>query len=122
VILVDTSVWVDHFRRGDVELAARLNQGEVLMHPFVLGEIALGSLRRRKPVLNDLSALPQTKVASDDEVLMFIERHRLSGTGIGWVDAHLLGAVQLTDGARLWTRDRRLHGIATRMGTALDTR
>ena len=120
--LVDTSVWVDHFRRGDVELAARLNQGEVLMHPFVLGEIASGSLRRRKLVLTDLSALPQTKVASDDEVLMFIERQQLPGTGIGWVDAHLLGAVQLTDGAQLWTRDRQLHSIAARLGIASDMR
>lgn len=122
MILVDTSVWFDHFRRGDVELAARLNQGEVLMHPFVLGEIASGSLRRRKLVLTDLSALPQAKVASDDEVLMFIERQQLPGTGIGWVDAHLLGAVQLTDGAQLWTRDRRLHSIAARLGIASDMR
>lgn len=122
MILVDTSVWVDHFRRGDVELAARLSQGEVLMHPFVLGEIALGILRRRELILDDLSALPQANVASDDEALLFIERYRLPGTGIGWVDAHLLAAVRLTAGARLWSRDRRLHGIAGRLGIALDMR
>lgn len=122
MILVDTSVWIDHLRAGDAALTAFLNEGQVLMHPFVLGEIALGHLRKRQLILGDLLALPQVAVAADAEVLTFIQRHQLSGLGIGWVDAHLLAAVRLTPDAQLWTRDKRLGDVSARMGMALGKR
>lgn len=118
MILVDTSVWVDHLRVGDAELAALLDRGEVLGHPFVLGEIALESLRQRRLILDALRELPQAILATSDEVLAFIESRSLAGAGVGYVDAHLLAAVRLTGGAQLWTRDRRLHAVAKRLGLA----
>lgn len=119
MILVDTSVWVDHFRAGNLALAAMLDTGAVLAHPFVIGELALGNLRQRQVVLDALSDLPRAAVATDAEVLHFIDRHRLAGRGVGYVDAHLLAAARLTPGALLWTGDRRLHGLAARMGLAI---
>ena len=101
MILVDTSVWVDHLRRGDEALAGLLEAGRVLAHPFVIGELALGNIPRRDLVLRALQDLPQANVATDREVLYFIDRHRLFGLGIGYVDAHLLAAVSLTAGDRL---------------------
>ena len=118
MILVDTSVWVDHLRARDAALVGLLDAGEVLGHPFVLGELALGSLRQRKLVLTSLEDLPQASVATDPEVLNFVERQRLYGFGIGYVDAHLLAAARLTPDASLWTRDRRLHEAAVRLGVA----
>jgi len=118
VILVDTSVWVDHLRGGDAELAARLEAGEVLGHPFVLGELALGNLRQRRLILDALANLPQATVASDPEVLALIDRQPLHGLGIGYVDAHLLAAARLTPDGRLWTRDARLQAAAARLGLA----
>jgi predicted nucleic acid-binding protein len=118
VILVDTSVWVDHLRTGDRVLGQLLDSGGVLGHRFVTGELALGNLRERDLVLNALRELPQATVASDDEVLHFIDRQALFGLGIGYVDAHLLAAVLLTLGAKLWTRDRRLQAAATQLGLA----
>jgi predicted nucleic acid-binding protein len=115
VILVDTSVWIDHLREGDPALAGLLETGRVLAHPFVTGEIALGSLRERNTVLDALRNLPQTAVASDDEVMMFMERERLFSSGIGYVDAHLLAAARLTPGALIWTRDRRLRDVSRRL-------
>lgn len=112
MILVDTSVWVDHLRAGDTALAALLDESDVLVHPFVVGELACGNLRRRGEVLALLGELPQAHHASHHEVLYFIERHRLMGLGIGYVDAHLLASVSLTDAARLWTRDKRLNIVA----------
>jgi predicted nucleic acid-binding protein len=114
VILVDTSVWIDHFRAGDAALTALLNQGRVLMHPFVLGELALGNFRRRD-ALDALRILPSAVAATDGEVLDFIERNALFGLGIGYVDAHLLAAVRLTPGASLLTRDNRLAAVAERL-------
>jgi predicted nucleic acid-binding protein len=119
MILADTSVWVDHLRADDKALAALLNAGMVLSHPFVIGELALGNLRQRETVLNALADLPQASVATDAEVLHFIERHALSGRGIGYVDAHLLAAVTLNAGAKLWTKDKRLHGVAVQFGLAI---
>lgn len=116
MILVDTSVWVDHLRCGDTALAGLLETGRVLAHPFVTGELALGGLRQRDVVLSALQDLPQASVASDDEVMGFIGQHRLFGLGIGYVDAHLLAAVRLTLGASLWTRDKRLLAAADRLG------
>lgn len=112
MILVDTSVWVDHLRAGDAALAVLLNRSQVLMHPFVLGELACGNLRNRGEVLRLLKDLPQAPVASDEEVLFFIECKALMGQGIGYVDAHLLAAVTLDSSTRLWTRDRRLRSVA----------
>jgi len=96
VILADTSVWIDHLRATDKALAALLDAGMVLAHPFVIGELALRSLRQRDVVLKALADLPRANAAMDVEVLHFIERHALSGRGIGYVDAHLLASVQLT--------------------------
>jgi len=89
-----------------------LNAGIVMVHPFVIGELALSNLRQREIVLDSLSDLPHVSVATDTEVLHFIDRHALFGRGIGYVDAHMLAAVQLTGQAELWTNDRRLHGVA----------
>ena len=120
MILVDTSVWVDHLRRDDKRLAGLLDTGGILSHTFVIGELALGDLRQRDLVLATLQDLPQASVATDREVLHFIGRHALFGLGIGYVDAHLLASVRLTAGATLWTRDKRLLGVAERLGLAVD--
>jgi predicted nucleic acid-binding protein len=120
VILVDTSVWIDHLRAGDERLEILLNGERVLSHPFIVGELALGALRRRALVLTALRRLPSAMLASDREVLGFIDQHRLFGSGIGYVDAHLLASARLTADARLWTRDRRLAGVAGRLGVAAD--
>jgi predicted nucleic acid-binding protein len=108
VILVDTSVWIDHLRTRDKTLVELLLAKQVLGHPFIIGEIALGHLPERRQVLSSLQHLPRAIVASQDEVLDLIERERLFGFGIGYVDAHLLAATRLTEGASLWTRDKRL--------------
>ena len=110
-MLVDTSVWVDHLRRGDPALRALLTRAEVECHPFIIGELACGSLQRRSEVLSLLQSLPRVPVGSHDEVLTFVERHRLMGRGIGWIDAHLLTSAALA-GSLLWTRDRRLCAVA----------
>ena len=118
MILVDTSVWVDHLRRGDPQLGALLEQARVVMHPFVAGEMACGSLARRHITLGLLQDLPAAVVAEHDEVLTFIERHRLHGKGVGYVDVHLLVSTALTAGATLWTRDQRLRTAAQALGLA----
>jgi predicted nucleic acid-binding protein len=119
VILADTSIWVDHLRSGNLTLASLLEAGTVLTHPFVIGEIALGYLRQRNSVLDALLWLPQTVVATDAEIRHFIDRRAPYGRGIGYVDAHLLAAVQLTADARLWTADKRLHVVAETLGLAM---
>ena len=116
MILADTSVWIDHLRTGDLVLEKVLNNGQVLTHPFVVGELALGFLRQRKTVLEALQNLPQATVAKDDEVLGMIDRWALYGHGIGYMDAHLLAAVVLTPGTLLWTRDKRLRKTAEGLG------
>jgi predicted nucleic acid-binding protein len=122
VILADTSVWVDHLRASDKALATLLDTGMVLAHPFVIGELALGNLRQREIVLSALADLPHANLATDAEVLHFIEHHGLFGRGIGYIDAHLLAAVQLTARAELWTNDKRLHGVAAQLGWAFEPR
>lgn len=120
MILVDTSVWVEHLRHGDAALAALLDRDEVLIHTFVIGELALGDLRPRGPLLSSLRLLPAAPVASVAEVDGFVERERLFGTGIGYVDAHLLAATRLAADARLLTYDRRLRAVAERLGLSAD--
>jgi predicted nucleic acid-binding protein len=117
MILVDTSVWVDHLRRGDSALVDLLTNGNVLGHPAVVGEVGLGSLANRAEVINLLSNLPQAVPATHDEVMTFVENHQLFGLGIGYVDAHLPAAAALTGNASLWTRDKRLRSAARKLGT-----
>jgi predicted nucleic acid-binding protein len=117
LILVDTSVWVDHFKSGNVTLEALLDIGSVLIHPFVVGELALGTLPQRVEVLKALDDLPMASVASNEEVRRFIEDHGLFGRGVGYVDVHLLAAVRLTRETELWTHDRRLRTIAEQFGS-----
>lgn len=110
-MLVDTSVWIDHFRKGNAELGEALELGEVLCHPFVIGELACGNLARRHEVLGWLAALPQAPEATDAEVLVLVESQRLMGRGLGWVDVHLLASVRLAK-TELWTLDKRLSAAA----------
>ena len=115
MILVDTSVWVDHLRSGNNRLAALLQRGVVLSHPFVVGEIACGHLRDGSGVIDLLRALPSGIQASDDEVLALVENRRLYGVGVGWIDVHLIASALLSD-APLWTFDKRLSEAANRAG------
>ena len=114
MILVDTSVWIDHFRRDKPELRSVLEADQVLMHPFIVGELACGTLRRRPQILADLDALPAAVVAQHHEVLQFVERHRLWGKGIGWIDCHLL-ASSILSGCKLWTLDEALERVAAQL-------
>lgn len=116
MILVDSSVWVDHLLRGDQLLVTLLKASQVLTHPFVVGEIALGNMKNRESILGSLKGLPQAATATNEEVQQFIESNALFGLGIGYIDAHLLAAVRLNAGSQLWTRDKRLGAIANRMG------
>ena len=118
MILVDTSIWIDHLRTGDPKLVELLRESQVLGHPWVTGELALGHLSRRSEILSLLHNLPQANAATDDEVLTLIDTRQLSGIGIGYVDAHLLAATALTPAARLWTRDKRLALVAAQHGLA----
>lgn len=117
MIIIDTSIWVDHFRRNDAHLVALLEGSRVLVHDFVQGELALGNLRQRKQVIEALADLPRAEHATPEEVLAFIERHALHGAGIGYVDAHLLAASKL-NAALLWTKDRYLYAVASRLKLA----
>jgi predicted nucleic acid-binding protein len=119
-VLADTSIWIDHFRRRDAKLAEFLDRGDVVMHPFVVGELLLGHVPRIAEMIEDLCRLPKAAVAGADEVLEFISRRKLPGSGIGYVDAHLLAAAALTPEAALWTRDKRLL-VAARL-LALDAK
>jgi predicted nucleic acid-binding protein len=119
VILVDTSVWVDHLRLGNTRLIQLLESARVAAHPFVIGELALGNLRQREVILGTMHDLPQTNVATDLEVLHFIHEEAIFGRGIGYVDAHLLASIRLTPGTSLWTRDKRLRDVANRLGLVM---
>lgn len=118
MILVDTSIWIEHFRAAEAQLVALLLRNEVLAHPFVIGEIALGSVAKRADVLRHLSNLPAPVAATQVEVMTFIDRHKLSNTGLGYVDAALLASAALTAGAALWARDKNLRAAAVRCGVA----
>ena len=121
MILVDTSVWIDHLRFGNQALVRLLDGGQVMGHPFIIGELALGNLRQRDKVLGAMRELPQVHVAADSEVLHCIRQWTLFGRGIGYIDVHLLASLRLTPGTRLWTRDQRLRAIADQLGHAWET-
>ena len=114
MILADTSVWVDHLRQGDADLARALEQGAIAIHPFVIGEIALGHLKNRRDVLDLLAALPPAPQAEHDEVLHAVEQHQLAGRGLGWIDVHLLAATLLAADARLCTLRRPIWALLGR--------
>lgn len=118
MILLDTSVWIDHLRQGDAQVAAILQSGLALTHPFVIGELACGPLKSRTKILGLLATLPKARVAQEQEALFFIERHKLMGHGIGYIDAHLLAATALTEGAKLWTKDKRLDALTHKLALA----
>lgn len=122
MILVDTSVWIDHLRATDDDLTRLLNGGQVLVHPFVVGELALGNLANRETVLSALRGLPQAQVATDQEVQQLIRVANLFGTGTGYIDAHLLASARLSVGALLWTRDKRLSAASADLGLNALTR
>ncbi len=120
MILADTCIWVDHLRNVDEMLQALLGRDEILVDPFIIGELALGNLRDRSVKLDDLHALPQGVFAESTEVLALMERERLFGSGIGLVDAHLLASARLTSGTSLWTRDKRLEAIARHLSVGVN--
>ena len=117
MILVDTSVWIDHFRRGNPPLAELLSNGRVLMHPFVRGELALGNLKPRAEILQLLADLPHASVADESELLHIVESRKLMGLGIGLIDAHLIASA-LLDACTLYTRNKGLLGLAIKLKIA----
>ncbi len=117
MILVDTSIWIDHLRRGIPLLGDFLNAGEVVIHPFVIGELACGNLANRKEIMELLSALPQINLATHYEALYLVESRSLTGHGIGWIDVHLLASALLSGGG-IWTGDRKLRTVANFLGIA----
>lgn len=117
MILVDTSIWIDHLRRGSPALATLLQDEAVCIHDFVIGELACGNLHNRLEVLGLLRSLPRLPAATDDEALFFIEQQRLMGCGVGYIDVHLLAAAVIRD-VPLWTKDKRLVAVAERKGWA----
>ena len=114
MVLVDTSVWVSHLREGNTTVEKLLNEGDVVCHPFIVGELACGNLKKRAEILSLLQALPTSIQAEHDEVMKFIENNRLMGKGLGYVDVHLLAAASLT-GAPIWTFDKRLDDVSQEM-------
>ena len=120
MVLADTSIWIDHFRRGDFQLSELLERGEIVMHPFIVGELVLGHVPEIAEMIDDLGGLPRAIVASADEVLGFITDRKLPGLGIGYVDAHLLAAAALTPETSIWTRDKRLLAAAQSLSLAAE--
>jgi predicted nucleic acid-binding protein len=120
MVLADTSIWIDHFRGSDRRLGKLLDRGHVVMHPFVLGELLLGKVPKITEIIDDLNALPKAVVASVDEALAFIVERRLPGSGIGYVDVHLLAATALTSETAIWTRDKRLLAAARSLSLAAE--
>jgi predicted nucleic acid-binding protein len=116
MVLVDSSIWIDHLRKPIAEFYELLERHDVLAHPLLIGEIAMGSLKDRIPFLQSLSELPMAILAREEEVLRMVENEALYGLGIGYIDAHLLAATKLTPDAELWTRDKRLESIAEVLG------
>ena len=118
MILIDSSVWIDHLRSESPLLRTLLLDRRALAHPLVVGEIAMGSVRGRQDLLELLDDLPEAVEADHREVRLLVERERLFGLGVGYIDAHLLASARLTAGALLWSRDKRLHDAALRLGVA----
>lgn len=118
MILVDTSVWIDHFRVREPGLVAILGDETVLTHPFVIGELACGNIRNRAEILDLIGRLPAPPIATDAEALDLIDRHKLNSRGIGYIDVHLLASTLLMPASRLWTTDRRLASIASELKIA----
>lgn len=118
MILVDTSVWIDHLGSTNEILTALMEREDAATHPFVIGEVAMGYVRQRDLVISELRKLPRVRIVRDEDVMPMVERHRLFGTGIGYIDAHLLAAALFADGVTLWTHDRRLRAAAGRLGVA----
>ncbi len=114
IVLVDTSVWISHFRKGNAQLQDFLIEGKVACHPFIIGELACGNLKNRQEILALLEALPKTVLAGHEEVLYFIELHRLMGKGLGYIDTHLLASTQLSE-VLLWTLDNNLKDAANEL-------
>jgi len=117
-VFVDTSVWVDHLRRGEPLLQDFLASGQVTTHPFVIGELACGNLSNRGELLALLSELPLVTIATNEEVMHLIERQKLNGKGLGWIDMNLLASA-LISRIPLWTRDRRLAAVAKTLGSVI---
>lgn len=115
--IVDTSVWIDHFNRGNELLANLLSEGMVLIHPFIIGKLALGRIGNRSEILSLLNALPKAKLAEHEEVLEFVENNHLVGVGIGWIDAHLLASMKLSN-ATILTNDKAMLSAMTRIDKA----
>ena len=118
MVLVDTSVWISHFREGNKKLVTLLEEGRVMCHPFIIGELACGNIKNRKLILSLLEALPVAAQAEHDEIMLFIEQHKLMGNGLGYIDIHLLASALLT-GVKLWTLDKRLKKVAKELGVGL---
>ena len=116
MILADTSVWIDHLRSGNKELRRHLDQGQIVIHPFIIAELALGSLKERTKTLALLDLLPQVRVARTSELRLMIEARRLYSMGIGLTDAHLIASVLIDSPTLLWTRDKRLRKVAEGLG------
>ncbi|MBT8043078.1 MAG: PIN domain-containing protein [Pontiella sp.] len=119
MVLVDTSIWIDHLRSGNKKLTTLLNDGDAAIHPFVIGELACGNLKNRKEIISLLHALPHVTKTDDDEALFFIEKHRLAGLGIGPIDIHLLASCKLVK-AKLLTKDKRLRDAADKLNLLAD--
>jgi len=115
MILVDTSVWINHLRRGNKHLQSLLHEEKVLCHPLVVGELACGNLENREEILNLLAALPEVQVAEHSEVLHTLHSYKLYGKGLGWIDSHLLASALLSD-CDLWTLDKPLRSAAKQLG------
>ena len=118
MILVDTSIWVDHLREPESELKTLLSANDVLMHPMVIGELACGNMRNRKQALEQWHSLPRINEANHEQVISLIEKKNLMGRGLGFVDVHLLCSVLNYPGSQLWTRDKKLNGIANKLNIA----
>lgn len=120
MILADTSVWIDYIRRPNLQFAQALRDEQILSHPFVIGELALGGVTSKTRIVQEMKKLFSAPLATADEVLLMIESLPLVGSGIGYVDAHLIASIRLRPGTRLWTRDGKLHKVAERLGMAFD--
>ena len=120
MILADTSVWIDYLRSGNPAMARSLSHGQIVMHPFIVAEIALGSLRNRRQRLDELEALLEVNVAQLSEVRHMVEARALYSMGIGLTDAHLLASCLMTSGTQLWTLDGALKSVAKTLGIAVN--